>query len=526
MKHYKGRVVNIEDSIAHVFTTDGEIVRIQRLGDMTMGQSVLFTDHDIVPIKRRIANWSRVRALVVPVLIFFMMIGLYQYNEIEAYAAIAVDINPSMTLLLDRNANILRIETHNEDAVDLLSTMQPLKGTSAVEAIAAIIKASDLQYLTDSNDDVFLAAAVLRQGIALEPETILEEVVDAAVNTAFDEDVSIYTATLDSSVYRASKAEKVSMATYVLSHEAETESASEPAAANTDAAQAVNESNRPETAQKTNSNQNSSAQSDIQNKDQSNDQNNDQNSDQSSDDGPQANENALIHANENARMFKLTQIDQGSKEKGTGTAKEQGSQSDTDDSDEDAVDADELNTQNMKNSSQSKQQSGAEDSTSDNNQNVNPNNNNDSNTQQDSNGKGQTNQQPNGNVNGQGNGNANNANRDSSDALSPDSQGNSERLEEEASETVTEKPSSELPSPDLPESEVPSELMPGDTSEDDASEKPVSDEDTDVSEDASKGGNGNGQSNGNSKATDEGGNGIPGKRDKVSSPVDSVQPKN
>ncbi|MBS7526637.1 anti-sigma factor domain-containing protein [Fusibacter paucivorans] len=218
MKYYKGRVMAIETDVAYVFSNDGRIVRIQKLGDMHLGQPVMFTDNDIVYRKARLPKLWRAYAAV-PALLLCLMAGMFQFNAVQVYAALAVDINPSMTLLLNREAKILRIEAHNEDAEDLLATVEPLKGKTAVDAVGTIIKASDALYLTPANDDVFLAATVLKNGFSAEPDRLLDEIVADAEQTVFEEDVSIYTATLNADVYHVSKDENISMTSYVLTHD-------------------------------------------------------------------------------------------------------------------------------------------------------------------------------------------------------------------------------------------------------------------------------------------------------------------
>ena len=273
--------MNIQDDVAYVFTDDGKVMRIKRLGQMTMGQKIMFTNDDLVQVKSKKPLLWRAKILV-PALVLFMMIGLFQSSVDDAFAIVSVDINPSLSLYLNKDAEIIKVVAHNVDAEDLLSTLNNIKGMYVSDAVSFIIKASDVKYITDDNDDVFISTAILKEGMKSNSDELLNEIVEKTSEETFEEDVLIYTATMDVETYKASKAKNISMTNYVFN---ESDSDTEEIVAESD------DETDDDADETTDENENLK----VEVKNELKSQN--------------ASETAYMHANVKSALFKMTQID-------------------------------------------------------------------------------------------------------------------------------------------------------------------------------------------------------------------------
>lgn len=91
-----------------------------------------------------------------------------------AYAYVAIDINPSLELVIDESNVVVSVNACNDDALVLLSG-EEIAGLSVEEATEKIVGlAKELGYLNDENTDVNFTVVAAEEGITAQLETKLE----------------------------------------------------------------------------------------------------------------------------------------------------------------------------------------------------------------------------------------------------------------------------------------------------------------------------------------------------------------
>ena len=74
-------------------------------------------------------------------------------------AYLALDINPSLVLLLDEEAVVVGTESHNEEGVKLLEGLEVVQGLEARDALDALLEAAyQLNYLLGGRDNVIMVS--------------------------------------------------------------------------------------------------------------------------------------------------------------------------------------------------------------------------------------------------------------------------------------------------------------------------------------------------------------------------------
>ncbi|RPF42745.1 hypothetical protein EDD75_1855 [Thermodesulfitimonas autotrophica] len=97
--------------------------------------------------------------------VVFIGLGLYRYFLPTPVAYVALDINPSLELGLDRQERVVRVEALNGDAVRLTAGVK-LRGLPVTEAVKALIcRAAELGYVSARREGVVLLTVVpVREG--------------------------------------------------------------------------------------------------------------------------------------------------------------------------------------------------------------------------------------------------------------------------------------------------------------------------------------------------------------------------
>lgn len=145
-----------------VLTAEGEFCRISSpTGEI--GEEV--------PFSRGVARRWWTLALAAAVLAMLVGLGAYQYGYARPVAYVALDINPSLELGIDRKERVIEVNSLNGDAGRLVTGLS-LTGRSVTEAIAIVIaRAEEMRYLSPECPGVVLiTVAPVRQGVAV-PET-------------------------------------------------------------------------------------------------------------------------------------------------------------------------------------------------------------------------------------------------------------------------------------------------------------------------------------------------------------------
>ena len=154
---YKGVVMELFKTYAVVFTETGQFYKIKRFGEMTKGQSLLFTEEDLYMEnggQKRQFNTALLGIIAASLLVIAVSSTWFFATFNTVYTAVLLDINPSVEIDLNKNNKVVKLVALNEDALQLsLNTLKGLEIEDAIETLVAeagalgFIKSDDGAYV-------------------------------------------------------------------------------------------------------------------------------------------------------------------------------------------------------------------------------------------------------------------------------------------------------------------------------------------------------------------------------------------
>lgn len=136
--YFKGMVMEVKEAYALVMKEDGTITRILNKPGLKMGQKIFFTEEDIVEsssINQKDKNPKKhiMAFIAAAAAVILMMIPLLKgvIPMDKGYAMITFDINPSLSIKIDKNQTIVKAEGLNDDGKAL--DLEALKGKTLAE---------------------------------------------------------------------------------------------------------------------------------------------------------------------------------------------------------------------------------------------------------------------------------------------------------------------------------------------------------------------------------------------------------
>ncbi len=183
---YAGTVMELHEHRALIFTMDCGLVYIRRRQGMFLGQQVLFRQRDLnpaarIPFRRLAFSLTAIAAALALLLVgggilagLFSGLGLPGLDG-SPYAFLALDVNPSVELALDRNDRIAALNTLNGDAASLFGDMD-LTGLPAGEAVDAILETlAEAGYLARDEEGTLLLSGTVAKGLRFLERNRLEK---------------------------------------------------------------------------------------------------------------------------------------------------------------------------------------------------------------------------------------------------------------------------------------------------------------------------------------------------------------
>ncbi|BCJ88126.1 anti-sigma factor domain-containing protein [Effusibacillus dendaii] len=132
MRKSKGVIMKISGSHAIVMTADRQFVKIPVPSGIQLGEEIEFS---VPGFSRSYLAWRRVAPLAAA---FVLAIGLWQASEIvqakRVSAYVALDINPSLELAINKEKSVLKTEPLNDDGKVLVADLH-LEGKPVEQAI-------------------------------------------------------------------------------------------------------------------------------------------------------------------------------------------------------------------------------------------------------------------------------------------------------------------------------------------------------------------------------------------------------
>ncbi len=162
MKNYTGSILELNTNYATVMTDSCDFVTIHPQPDMFVGQQIKFKESDIKKSNKYHVKYFALAASVFVIglcsIIFFRFSNL---TPVLAY--IDVDINPSIELTIDKDAEVIDIKALNEDAQIVLKDLN-LMDLQIKEAITEVVTVSkELGYLNNNKGNTVLISASLEE---------------------------------------------------------------------------------------------------------------------------------------------------------------------------------------------------------------------------------------------------------------------------------------------------------------------------------------------------------------------------
>ena len=136
-----GIIIKIQGKIAIVVSEAGLFEMIKYRQGMFVGQKVVYTDKDIISKNKKHRYFISAIARIAAVFILLMSFFKFFYSD-EIYAYIALDINPSLELMVNEDTIVIDAIAFNEEGKMVLDGIK-YKGGPLEKVVYNIIKNSE-----------------------------------------------------------------------------------------------------------------------------------------------------------------------------------------------------------------------------------------------------------------------------------------------------------------------------------------------------------------------------------------------
>ncbi|MEW5920286.1 MAG: hypothetical protein AB1796_04885 [Bacillota bacterium] len=211
MKKVKGIVLESTDRDIILLTAEGEYRRLPARGRFYPAGAEAEIPLPLLPAKLPAFAAAAVILLVMALTL------LWQFGPARPIAYLALDINPSLLLVLNKEAVVLDTEALNAEAA-LLDEKLKLKGLPAAAALELILKEARAQgYLATERENVVLLSLAAPPGYSISEEVLQQ----AAAQQLFILEVDAYlkTNTTTPEAAREARQKKVSLNALLLAEE-------------------------------------------------------------------------------------------------------------------------------------------------------------------------------------------------------------------------------------------------------------------------------------------------------------------
>lgn len=143
----KAIVAEIDKKQMIVITDKGDFIKVKRQMSASIGDEIQLKQRKLYPVYKRLAG-----AAACLLACIFLSTGVYAYYT--PYSYVSVDINPSLSLSLNRFERVISVKPLTEDAVGFIKDTKNLKNQDIDYALSEIIKsASDKGYIDDKAEN-------------------------------------------------------------------------------------------------------------------------------------------------------------------------------------------------------------------------------------------------------------------------------------------------------------------------------------------------------------------------------------
>ncbi|MCJ8342973.1 MAG: anti-sigma factor domain-containing protein [Cetobacterium sp.] len=163
--YYKGIIMELNKDHVIVMKNSGNMVKIKIKDGLEIGDSILFTEEDIIQKSKVIEfkNKKILKPLVIVASIFFIFILNFSNKHKDPisspYALVTLDINPSISIEVDENKIVVNAKGLNKDGKKM--NMKDLNGKSLDEATKIIKSYVDSSKYIKNKDSMIVGFAFL-----------------------------------------------------------------------------------------------------------------------------------------------------------------------------------------------------------------------------------------------------------------------------------------------------------------------------------------------------------------------------
>ncbi|MFT9493456.1 anti-sigma factor domain-containing protein, partial [Anaerosolibacter sp.] len=184
MAKIQGMVLKVEKHHVVIVTDDGEFKRIP------MPQNTPLPG-DIIQVSFRSNNSYKPYIAIAAILILLIGFSLGNYYGVpEAYAAVSLDMTPSIELAVNRDNVVIETNANNDEGVKLLNAIN-VEGLDVYKAVNLITgKAGEMGFFNPQDKNLVLAAVVPLQNkanpLTIDDEKLMNVIHDEMYNRKYD----------------------------------------------------------------------------------------------------------------------------------------------------------------------------------------------------------------------------------------------------------------------------------------------------------------------------------------------------
>lgn len=143
----KAIIAEIDKKHMIVITDKGDFIKVKRQMSAAIGDEIELKQRKTYSISKHLTGLAACFMACI-----FLSTGVYAYCT--PYSYVSVDINPSLSLSLNRFERVIEVNPLTEDAVDFIKDTKSLKNQNIDAALSEIIKtASDKGYIDEETED-------------------------------------------------------------------------------------------------------------------------------------------------------------------------------------------------------------------------------------------------------------------------------------------------------------------------------------------------------------------------------------
>ncbi|WP_053361977.1 anti-sigma factor domain-containing protein [Bacillus sp. FJAT-27251] len=159
----KGVILEVDHDFVTLLTSEGEFMRTRkREQDYHIGDEINFfpVESDQPSAWQKFFRLSKVRAAVIAAVLLFCttaILPVYQSNQVYAY--MSIDVNPSIELGLNQMLKVVSLIAYNEEGERVLSNLEDWKKEDAAIVAERILDEIEVQGYLEKEKNVLIATA-------------------------------------------------------------------------------------------------------------------------------------------------------------------------------------------------------------------------------------------------------------------------------------------------------------------------------------------------------------------------------